>query len=194
MNLGHSRPMQKALIELGKRRVEASCLKVPHPSGLPSIRSPFCLTPWSMPKTLFCAFGASLRVEKPPSGSRRSALMHSKTLRQSVNRMFKSHRSTMVISSSRRLHVRMHAKRKGKGKAYHSTPTNFTPLPLTLAISFWILVAASPPPAPPCWFAVPRMTCVTLRRPRAMDILPPRSARRRLSLWSETSGAVEPLM
>lgn len=51
---------------------------------------------------------------------------------------------------------------------YHSTVTYLTAAPRVLAISFWSLLPARPPPQ-----VVPRMTCVTVRRPRAMDWLAP---------------------
>lgn len=73
----------------------------------------------------------------------------------------------------------------------HSAVTNFTLLARRLAISFWILVPASPPPHPPLALIFPRMTCVTVLRPRDMDMLPPCVLIKCLSLWSE-SGAVQP--
>jgi hypothetical protein len=78
--------------------------------------------------------------------------------------------------------------------AYQSAVMNLTALPPDFEISFWILVAARPPPAPPWACAVPRRTCVTERRPRAMECLAPCAANICFSLWSETRGAVEPLM
>jgi hypothetical protein len=79
-------------------------------------------------------------------------------------------------------------------RTYHSTVMNLTELPPDFEISVWILVAARPPPAPPCTFAEPRTTCVTERRPSAIECLAPYAASMCLSLWSETRGAVEPLM
>ena len=71
----------------------------------------------------------------------------------------------------------------------HSADTYRTARVPPRAISFCSLPAASPPPAPR-----PTMTCVTLRRAGARAMEPPCSTRRCLSLWSEMSGAVEPLM
>jgi len=52
---------------------------------------------------------------------------------------------------------------------HHSAVMNLTALPPVLDISFCILVAARPPPAPPLPLTVPRITCVTERRPKAME-------------------------
>lgn len=72
---------------------------------------------------------------------------------------------------------------------YQSTVTYFTAFPRVLVISFWTLLPARPPPQ-----VVPRMTCVTVRRPRVMDWLAPWALRTYFSLWSEMAGMVEPLM
>jgi hypothetical protein len=80
------------------------------------------------------------------------------------------------------------------GASHHSTVMNLTALPPLLAISFCTFVAAKPPPTPPRALVVPRMTCVTVRRPSAIECLAPWAANMCLSLWSETRGAVEPLM
>lgn len=81
------------------------------------------------------------------------------------------------------------------GVTYHSTLTYLTLQPPTRLISFSILLEASPPPAPvsePLHF--PSITCVTVLLPRLIASFAPFSARRCLSLWSEMSGSVLPLM
>jgi hypothetical protein len=125
-----------------------------------------------MPNTLSWVWGASFSGEKRDSGRRRPALMLSRTL-------FVLGVSTVVEEG---------------GATHHSTVMKLIALPPLLAISFCIFVAAKPPPTPPRALVVPRMTCVTERRPSAIECLAPWVASMCLSLWSETRGAVEPLM
>ena len=132
----------------------------------------------NMPKTLLCALGASLIGEKCDSGRRRFALMDSRTLSALAGAEFTFIRRLVCPEKKKEATVI----ERNEAVSYHSAVTYFTALPPVLAISFCSLVAARPPPVPPCALAVPKTTCVTVRRPRAIECLAPWVARRCLSL------------
>lgn len=139
------------------------------------------------PKTVPWFFGASLSGAKRDSGRRRPVAIDSRTLHKSV---------AVVMNVSRRrswwLAELGKAANHSIGPTYHSTVIYLTAFPPVLDTSFCILVAARPPPAPPFALTVPNITCVTVLRPNVMECRAPCAARRCLSLWSETRGAVEP--